>query len=400
MEKYSSINKKVIALLIPIIFFITLVQNCYDIVAIMNGAELNLTEHNGPIILKILKDFLFLFLLFAGLWLGLRKGFTPLPVIAIFIAIIIYILFIISAYRNDVITGLIGLRWALPLVVFLVMRDIARLINPKIAVRWLLLGMSICFLVQVYQLFYMPPVYGEIFMGLAARVPGIFLVPNSTAFFACSACACVICFIQDRKIQLIAALLAVFISLLAQSGTGIIVSAALLVLVITGGFNTIFVLVCCVCVLAIFTNLNTITMRGDYDYVAVSGGTRIDVFLRVLTNEFLNIDNFGVFTNTAMLNQGRITVDFVPDSLWASWFGNLGILSIPMFFLLGLFVVLHMHRVDWKRVFPCILTFFGFSMTTVVFEAFPMNLYLSLGIWQTQIGFNKTVDVLASNSRY
>ena len=398
MGNYLNKSKKVFTLLFPIILLITLLQNYHDIAAIMSGAYLNLTSHDGPIVLKVLKDFLFLILLFSGLWLGLKKKFMPLPVVALFVALIIYILFAISAYQNDLMTGLIGLRWALPFIVFLAMRDIARLIDPKAAVSWLLLGLSLCFLVQIYQLFYMPPVYGEIFMGLAARTPGIFLVPNSTAFFACSACACILGFGNDKKIHFIAVLLATIICLLAQSGTGIIVSSVLLVLVITGGFNASFVIICCVCVLIIFTNLNAITMRDDY--VAISGGTRVEVFLRILANEFADVDNFGVFTNTSMLNQGAFAVDFVPDSLWASWFGNLGLLSIPLLFLLGFYVVFHMNRVNWSRAFPCILTFFGFSMTTIVFEAFPMNLYLSLGIWQVQVSYGQTSVVPVSLGQY
>lgn len=77
MGNYLNKRKKVFTLLFPIILLITLVQNYHDIAAIMSGADLNLTSHDGPIVLKVLKDFLFLFLLFSGLWLGVKKKLMP-----------------------------------------------------------------------------------------------------------------------------------------------------------------------------------------------------------------------------------------------------------------------------------------------------------------------------------
>ena len=384
MQTYQRKNRNYSRILFFAIFLIVLTQNWHDLSAIMRGGDLNLSSYEGPIILKIFKDILYLALFSSSILLGIRSKLLPLPAFALLIAFVFFILFITSALNNDVMTGLIGLRWSLPFLTFLAMRDVARFVDPDISARWLLYGMLICVFVQIYQLFYMPPVYGEIFMGLAARTPGIFLVPNSTAFFASSAGACIICFAnQDKKLQLTAVILAVLISLLAQSGTGIIVSAILFVLVLTGGFNFSFIVICFASVLIIFLNLNAITMREDY--VAISGGTRLDIFFRILSSEFLSIDNFGIFTNTAVLDKGDFAVNFVPDSLWASWFGNLGFLSLPVLLLTGMFVVFHMHTVDWYRVFPCVLTFFLFSMTTIVFEAFPMNLYLSLGIWKAQV---------------
>jgi hypothetical protein len=40
-----------------------------------------------------------------------------------------------------------------------------------------------------------------------------------------------------------------------------------------------------------------------------------------------------------------------------------------------------MPDIDWKRAMPCVVVLGLFSLTTVVFEAFPMNLYLAFGIW-------------------
>jgi hypothetical protein len=120
-------------------------------------------------------------------------------------------------------------------------------------------------------------------------------------------------------------------------------------------------------------------MRNDY--VAVSGGTRVDIFADVLSKSMNSVGEFGVYTNAAILREGPLAPDFALDSLWASIFGNFGLFTLVFFPLMALFILTNMRDILWQRAMPAVITFFLFSMTTIVFEAFPMNLLLSLAIW-------------------
>jgi hypothetical protein len=129
----------------------------------------------------------------------------------------------------------------------------------------------------------------------------------------------------------------------------------------------------------VFLNLDTITMREGY--VAASGGNRVDVFIDVLSLAMGSIGNFGIYTNAGALQENAFAVKFAVDSLWASWFGNFGILAPVQLALVGAFLVQIRKMVNWRAAFPTLLVFVLFSMTTIVFEAFPMNLLLSIGFW-------------------
>ena len=376
-------SRTVGAWLLPLILIATVLQNYFDIEAILNGATLNLTAYEGPIIFKILKDIIYLTLLFSVAWLALQTKRWPTSTTAVAFGLVLLISFTISLALNDFIIAAIGLRWATPLVIFLVVRDFSARINPKPATLWLLLGMLLCLFAQIYQLFHMPPIYGEILGGWPARTPGFFLAPNSTAFFACSCCACISVFANEKyRTRLFAACVALLICLLAQSGTGIVTATVLLIWIAKGRFSTPSLVAATIIGALVFFNLDTITMREDF--VAVSGGNRVEVFIDTLAVALTSIGNFGIYTNAGTLQENAFAIDFAADSLWASWFGNFGILAPLQLAIFALFLLTDMRIVNWRVAFPCVLVFLLFSMTTIIFEAFPMNLLLGIGIWSSQ----------------
>jgi hypothetical protein len=131
----------------------------------------------------------------------------------------------------------------------------------------------------------------------------------------------------------------------------------------------------------VFLNLNTITMRDDF--VALSGGNRVNVFIDTVSIALTSIGNFGIYTNAGTLQANPFAINFAADSLWASWFGNFGILALLQLAFVAAFVLEDMKLVNWRVAFPCVLVFLLFSMTTIIFEAFPMNLLLGIGIWSS-----------------
>lgn len=370
--------------LFPIILVATVLQNYFDIEAILSGANLNLTSYEGPIIFKVFKDFLYLSLLVMVTWIAFRTRRSPVSTSSMLFGLVMLISFVISTALNDLTIAAIGLRWVIPFVIFLVLRDLAARINPRRGTFWLLFGMLACLGVQIYELFNMPPIYGEILGGWPARTPGFFLAPNSTAFFACCCCACILIFAHEQnKIRMIAAGLSLAICLLAQSGTGIVTATLLLIWIVQGGRFTLWsVAVAAVIGALIFLNLDTITMREDY--VAASGGNRVDIFINTLSISLASIGDFGIYTNAGTLQQSAFAINFAVDSLWASWFGNFGVLAPVEIAIVAVFVVQDMSTVNWRAALPCVLVFLFFSMTTIIFEAFPMNLLLGIGIWASQ----------------
>lgn len=368
--------------LFPCMIIATVLQNYFDIEAILSGATLNLTAYEGPIVFKLLKDFLYLTLLALITRIAIKTRRLPITKSSLAFGLVMLLSFVISAALNDLTIAVIGLRWAIPFVIFLLLRDLALRVNPKRGTFWLLFAMLACLCAQIYELFYMPPIYGEILGGWPARTPGFFLAPNSTAFFACCCCACISVFAHDEhRIRVTAACIAMVICLLAQSGTGIVTATVLLIWIANSRFSLLSMGAAAIIGALVFWNLNTITMRDDF--VAVSGGNRIDVFIDTFSTALTSIGNFGIYTNAGTLQENAFAINFAADSLWASWFGNFGILAPVQLALVTIFVLKDMKTVYWRAAFPCVLVFLLFSMTTIIFEAFPMNLLLGIGIWSS-----------------
>jgi hypothetical protein len=368
------------AWLFPALLIATLAQNYFDLDAILSGELPALYTYEGPIVLKLGKDFIYLTLLALALVHARRTRRSPLRDLGATVLFVIATMALLSAARHGVEIAAIGLRWALPFVLFFLMRDWVAGIDGRAASRWLLAGMAICFAAQVYQLFNMPPVFGEVLPGIPARTPGIFIAPNSAAFFACASAAAVLVFRTDsRSLRGVAVAGALLISLLAQSGTGLIVATVLALWWAAARVTPIFWPLAIVTFAVAFLNLDRLTQRDDY--VELSGGGRLEVLADVTGRAALSVDNFGLFTNAANLRSQNPEDKVAIDSLVASWIGNFGLMALPMLVLIGLFVAYRMREVDPQRAFPCIVTFVLFSLTSIVFEAFPMNLLLIVGIW-------------------
>lgn len=364
----------------PAILLATLLQSYYDISGIFSGASLALYAYKGPIAYKIGKDLIYFWILFSLLIYSKKIQKTPFTDFSAAIIILSGFLFFISAFSNGIFVAALGVRWVLPFLLFLLMRNWAVAIDKYQAVRWLYIGLAICIAAQIYQIFNMPPVFGEIFPGIPARTPGIFLAPNSTAFFACSSTAYMMVLVpHDRKTIFTSLLLALAISLLAQSGTGIVASAILAARVIYTRRSRVFWILAALVGFFVFMNLNRIT--GREDYLELSGGGRLNVLYSIFMESSFSLGNFGIFTNAANLQSINPEKNIAVDSLVASWIGNFGALSVYIFILVICFIKLRMRAVNWRVAMPSVMVFLLFAPTTIVFEAFPMNIFIAMGIW-------------------
>lgn len=376
------------AWLFPALLIAVLLQNYYDLMEIFSGAPLALYAYEGPIIYKIGKDVLYISLLIAIFWRAKVLGRLPLTDYSLSIALVVTLLFFVSMLSNGPIIAALGVRWSLPLFLFLILRDWTFVLDTRAAARWLFIGMILCFGAQVYELFNMPPVFGELLPGVSARTPGIFLAPNSAAFFACASAACILVFsMNHRRFKWSAVLLSILISVLAQSGTGMVVSFLLLLRLMVGHRPFLFWSIGLIGIGISMPNLDLLTQRDDY--VSLSGGGRIEVLADITRNSAFSISNFGLYTNAANLNSANPEEQVAADSLIASWIGNFGAASLIVLALLSLFIIFRMRNVDWRLASPCVIVFALFSMTTIVFEAFPMNIYIAIGLWSARKQSNR-----------
>lgn len=111
----------------------------------------------------------------------------------------------------------------------------------------------------------------------------------------------------------------------------------------------------------------------------------MDVFLGIFERSYDKVSNFGVYTNAANLQSDSPEHAVAADSLVASFLGNLGPMSLVVmacvFSAVNRSLAVAALRGKISGAMPLIIVFTAFSFTTIVFEAFPMNLILPIGFW-------------------
>lgn len=374
--------KRVGAWCVPLIMLFALFQNYYDLQAVMAGESLKLYQAQGPLIIRALKDVSYFLIAIAIVFHAYREHKNPFGVTFFAVLTICLSLAIVSIGEHDALTAALGLRWAAPLILFIMMKDWARDFDGRKAMPWIYGGMLVCLTLQIYQLFNMPPVYGTIF-GLSARTPGIFLAPNTASFFGCACAAFIHVYSRNSfRHSMAASLLAVAISALAQSGTGVVVCFALLLQSFFARAQALVVLAMVLIVPAIFANLDTLLSRDGF--VELSGGGRIDRFWEIVQDSAFAFNNFGYYTNAAGLADEASQFRKAVDSLVASMIGNFGLTLVFVLVTLFLFIYRNFHGATLKLVFSPIIVFVIFAFTTIIFEAYPMNILLGLAFWGTR----------------
>lgn len=175
---------KCIKILIILGLCITPFLNYVEVLALMRGELESQSIIYTPIQVKLLKDIIMLFFIFI-LLLKNFKGTSTSVVLAMLLLITLLnsnMLFSVIAGNESYI--IFGLRWFYPLlIVFLGYK----IINNKHFDRkfdfFFVLIFSIHFLMQIIQFFSGIEWFG-LFEGYSLRNPGIFLIPNTAAFFS------------------------------------------------------------------------------------------------------------------------------------------------------------------------------------------------------------------------
>jgi hypothetical protein len=377
---------RVINTMVVLVVITGVLQNLFEIGSLFLDNTFNFTTYEGPLVFKIFKDVFVAFLIMFSLVFGWSKKCKPLTPETIFCMLMIALLFFLSSMANGVMIAAAGLRWFLPVLLFMVFRGLAGNVKIEMLTKLLYTLLSVCVVLQVLQLFFMPPLYGTIGSGLAARVPGFFIFPNTTAFFASVATSCVLVFGTSRFMRASSIILCAASSGLAQSGTGILVSILLVLFYFFGRYRKLILCVAPLVLIPLLFFLDEITGRGDF--LALSGGGRLEVFSRIVSTTFTSYDSFGLFTNTGVLMSGRFfdngnDLATVADSMFAAMAGNLGMYSLLVMFSLACYIKKRTEAIDWLKLMPIVAVYFLFSFTTIISEAYPMNLLLTFLMWSS-----------------
>ena len=380
----NSSSHKLILLTIKILLVITPLYSFAEVMAFINGSLTSQSEALTPVYIKIIKDLGFIFImLFSSISILQRKRISKVFIYCIPIGFLTIVSFLVS-YSQSPILAVAGLRWILPifLLFFLVNEIEDKTMEDINSILSFLLVIS--FSLQIYQLFYASGWFGVNQFGLAARTPGIFLIPNTCAFFDC---LCVFFnFFFNKKPNFWLLLIACISIFLTASGTGIIVLFFLLLIMFATKIFTksrvklVIALVTPLISFILFIFFSVIleitTGRGS-DYAEISGGIRWEIFVDALNRASLLSSEFGVGTNSGILliaNQGDFNSSMIVDSMYTAIVVNTGLLGTFIFLIFILGWITFVFRYKQVDAICFTLIYLVFSSTINMTESFPINL--------------------------
>lgn len=342
-----------------------------EISALFSGALSDQTSSISGLI-KFTKDIIFALLILLGFSYYLIKAkVSRKPLIIFLFSVILIIPSILLSATADPLMLLSGLRWFLPFfLVFFIYEAINKNFIDKLA-RVLLLLFFLHLIAQVLQAFFASSWYGVSYFGLNARNPGLFLIPNTGAFFSLMLTYFFL-FLSDfsAKTKLLLIPLCFLSILLTLSGTGFLLFFFVVFFYLFSYRNLVLLPAILVAALPVFFyGLNLFLSRGD-SYIEESGGTRLSIFIDVMNSVGLFSENFGLGTNSYVLLGG----DMIMDSLYASLLMNIGYFGFLIFVFTFFIALLFAIYSSDKKLFTFLLFMASYAATTILFEAYPMNL--------------------------
>ena len=362
-------------LLIIILIAMTPVFSIGEIMDLFLARVSSKASNSTPTFIKAIKDLGFVTLVSVSALMIIRRGrygklyfYSIILIFVVVVGCIFTTIFFSDAPKVKWVI-VVGIRWLMPLLLVFFIADI---VNEKLLNRMAVVLGRIFYIhlgLQFIQLFFMGGFYGMNSLGLAARVPGFFLIPSTASFFSVIVVLFQLYFGKEKS-RTWFVLITGFSAIITQSGTGFVVYFMVIFLyyvpqkllrisILSAPFFGVLMLL----VFAGFAS------RGDV-YLEQSGGTRIEIFNYVVTNTGLLSSNFGVGTNAARI----LKTGLLMDSMLASVVYNLGLLfSLYILIVLLHWLVLIFIRND-KMLYSVTAVYGLFGAAAIFFEAFPMNL--------------------------
>ncbi|MCY9844238.1 hypothetical protein [Vibrio caribbeanicus] len=345
---------------------------------------------------KLIKDIL-IFLLFIILfpqYLMKYKSKLEIFIISLLTTTII-ISFSYSYYLHADFYVLSGLRWVFPLYILIFLSAVNLFKERKNLEIIVYTLVFINFFSQIMQLALMPHWFGTSDFGISKRVMGIFMAPNTTAFFLCASISIIM---YSKNFSFREKLLSFFIVMISiyftKSGAGYVVLLIVTTLKLLDKKHLLPGVIT-ICTLAIFLLYHLDSILGRENYLLLSGGDRLKLVLDIYDKIGVYSDEFGQYTNTANLMMS-IFQPYLPlqatDSTFASVQGNLGYLGSFLYFSFILYVFIYCVIKKNKSAFSLLFVFFLFGFTTIIFEVYPV-IYLAMFLyfyWDKGLNFANT----------
>ena len=370
--KLYRIQQNLLILILLLIPFVSI----GEVSTLIHGELLPETVGSGSIVfMKWLKDIILICIILIGIFINLGLNFRRKYILVFLILSLSVAPSIIMSVNSSFIAIASGIRWLLP--VFLVF-FISSAVSYKFItfLTKILIGIFfVHFSFQWIEFFFAEPWYGINRFGFSNRNPGVFLIPNTGAFFTLN-CLYFIVFLSKFSFSLkIFFIFLSFISvILTLSGTGLI-----LLLILTFFFffkkrySKYFIYLFILFFIFLFLGISAFESRGS-DYINISGGERLNIVHDIFVNASMFSDKFGQGTNTAFI----LGVGYILDSLYASlifnlgWFGFIGILLPFILFLLKSCLLKDIS------LFVFLLFYSLYSFTTISFEVYPVNIIFAI----------------------
>lgn len=355
---------------------LTPILSIQSVIGLFQGTISSQTLVTDLVFIKLLKDVIFVLIFLVGFYSLVKSG-TVKP-LALFLLILITFIAMSSTILssgNSFLALASGYRWIIPILIPLVTykfcdtKTLEKLSHPILTV------FLIHLLIQIMQLFFAGHWYGTSPSGLTLRSPGIFLIPQTGAFFSLISLYFTTFFAPySKRFKLFMCLLAALsIYLTASASSLVLLAFFFLVMCIPRRYFLILLPISIPIIGLALIFSGPILGRPD-DFLIKSGGTRLEIFLQFLWNAPIISNQFGHATNTAvLLGQGIIV-----DSWITSLLGNTGILGLTVFLIVLIPWMLTATINVKKESLILLAVIFGFSAVTIWTEAFPMNLILGV----------------------
>ena len=355
-----------------------------EVIALLRGTVTSQVVAVTPVYIKVLKDLLLIVLILLGTLRIARSGKTNILAIP-FLVLLLFTAGAALLASDNATLALAGIRWILPVfVTFFIYDFVDDALMQRIASTLSVL-LVLHVVLQFAELFFMSHWYGVNMFGLAARVPGFFLIPITASFFATIVLYFSHFYGPNRALRRATYVLVPLSIFLTQSGTGLLVLAVVGALIWLGIRRVWLIWPVGIATAAVMLPMLPRLTGRQANYVAVSGGTRIEIFLDLFHHSELIPTAFGYVTNTAvsLISNGATglrseAIPTIVDSTYASIWGNLGVggaVFFGFFIITWAIAVVCVRRLD---LYVATVIFVLYGSTTQLFESYPLNLLLAV----------------------
>ena len=347
-----------------------------DVMSLYYGSLTSHVSFTTPLAIKLIKDFFFLVSILYFFQLKREKDSAIFSQISVWglMSLVTISIFILLVNDEDKMLILAGLRWVLPFVLIAIAVGVITKEDLIFIADILKKLFYLHFIFQLAQLFFGGHYYGISGLGLNARSPGIFVIPNTAGLFTVF-CAFMVMYYTNTKHSFMIHAVFIISAFLTGSGTAIFVLLLMYISSYTYYYRKLLILFSPI-IMIILLVVMMFVLKGvrTENYIQASLGTRLGIIFEYMINSNFFSSSFGTATNTA--NLMGIPSARTPDSVYASILGNLGWSGMLIYIsaiCYGFYISEHYKD---KELFVFIVIFSMMAFTSVISEAFPMN-YIS-----------------------